>query len=96
MCKNCNEKSNVGTLVAIISGVVVLAAAVSAAIYFVMRFFEKKHECEYLDCDCYGDYPGYEPQFDEAEEDQAEAVTADTSASADEQAAETSESADAE
>ena len=96
MCRNCNEKSNVGTLVAIISGVVVLAAAVSAAIYFVMRFFDKKHEYEYLDCDCYGDYPGYESQFDDAEDDRFEPVGDGTSASANEQAAEKSESADVE
>lgn len=93
MCKNCDEKSNVRTLVAIISGVVVLAAAVSAAIYFLMRFFEKKHECEYLDCDCYGDYPGYVPE--DFEEDQAQPDDAEKDA-ADEQEKAADESADVE
>ena len=61
-------------MLAIISGIVMLAAAVSAAVYFVMRYLEKKERCDYIECDCYGDYDGYEYDDDEpADEPEKEA-----------------------
>lgn len=68
MCNNCsndNNKSSLSNLIAVVSGIVMLAAAVSAAVYFVMRYFEKKERCDYIECDCYGDYDGYEQYDDE-------------------------------
>lgn len=68
MCNNCNNdnKSSLSNMIAIISGIVMLAAAVSAAVYFVMRYLEKKERCDYIECDCYGDYDGYEDEDDES------------------------------
>ena len=70
-------------MLAIISGIVMLAAAVSAAVYFVMRYLEKKERCDYIECDCYGDYDGYEYDDDEpADEPPAVALPDDPEQSA--------------
>lgn len=76
MCNNCNNdnKSSLSNMIAIISGIVMLAAAVSAAVYFVMRYFEKKERCDYIECDCYGDYDGYEQYDDEPEDEPVKKV----------------------
>ena len=47
MCNNDN-KCGLSNMLAIISGIVMLAAAVSAAVYFVMRYLEKKERCDYM------------------------------------------------
>lgn len=68
MChkENC-EKSSLSTLFAIITGIVLAAAAVSAAVFFVLKFIDKKGRCDYIECDCYGDYAGYDA-FDDEED----------------------------
>lgn len=73
MCNGCNNdnKNSLSNMLAIISGIVMLAAAVSAAVYFVMKYFEKKERCDYIECDCYGDYDGYE-QYDDEPHDEPE------------------------
>ena len=74
---NCsNGKPGLSTLLAAISGIVMVAAAVSVAVYFVLKFVEKKEKCDYIECDCYGDdYDGYGDDDEIAEEADEAKVT---------------------
>mgnify|MGYP001864018430 CR=1 FL=1 len=59
MCKSNNEKSR---LFAIVSGVVIAAAAIASAVYFIMKIVEKKRLNKYIECDCYDEF---DDDFDE-------------------------------
>lgn len=45
-----------GSTVAIISGIIVACVAIASAVYFIMKFVEKKQSYDYIECDCYDDY----------------------------------------
>lgn len=90
MCNDCNNsnKSGFATVLAVISGIVVVAAAVSAAVYFVLKYIEKKEQCDYIECDCYGDYDGYEYCEDGSESADSDCEAADNADASNEDSAE--------
>lgn len=50
------KQKNNGSTFAIISGIIVACVAIASAVYFIMKFVEKKRDYEYIECDCYDDY----------------------------------------
>lgn len=67
-----NNKCTVSTVLSIISAIILISAAISAAVYFIMRYFEEKNQCDYIECDCFDDCFEDETEPEAIEEESAE------------------------